>query len=369
MSSSVNEGVEEFPPSVLDRIMALGGRSTRYIPEPFLNFIGRRRNSAGARLDGDVAISLSTMQLVSRPDISTLTPQDARRAVEREAFLAGSGGPAAPDVESVSHRTIRGVRVRVYMPPGQPEVESGPAMIYIHGGGFVTGSLDSHDSTCRYFCARAGIPVFSIDYRLAPEHPFPAAHDDCGAVVLAILEGEIPEVDPRRVMIAGDSAGANLTCTLCLWLRDNGHPQPAYQMMFVPAVDQREMDVVVAAHGSRAEFVDGPYMTRSHMEWYDALYLGGADNLDRTSPLVSPLLAEDLSGLAPAYVAVAGFDPLRDEGEEYARKLADAGVQVTLRRHDGLVHPFVNGAAVWSGSRRALDEAVGAVRAALQLGV
>ena len=187
------------------------------------------------------------------------------------------------------------------------------------------------------------------------------------AVVSAALAGEIPEVDPAGVAIAGDSAGGHLSAITCLRLRQLGLPQPALQMLFVPVVDQRDVDEVMAAHPSRREFAAGPYITEAHFRWYDRHFLGDTDAAGRLDELVSPLFADDLSGLAPAYVAVAGHDPLRDEGEEYAGRLAEAGVPVTARRHRGLVHPFVNSSAIWEDSRQALDEAVGAVR--LTLGI
>lgn len=363
-----NHGVEEFRPSPADRLLSGGARAIGWIPDPVLTLFSRR-NADGDRLDGDVGVSLQSLKVVGGTDIADQGPRDARRNVDRQGYLAGSGGPASLPVATVEHRLIGGVRVRIYSPAGALDGADGPAsaLIYFHGGGFVTGSLDSHDSTCRYLCNRAAVRVFSVDYRMAPEYPFPAPLEDAATVVCAALDGEVPGIDPDHVIVGGDSAGAHLTAVLTLLLKQQGRHQPELQMLFVPVTDQREVDEVMAAHASRREFAAGPYITEAHFRWYDRAYVGHLSPAERTDELVSPLLAGDLSGLAPAYVAVAGHDPLRDEGEEYAARLAEAGVPVTLRRHRGLVHPFVNSTAIWAGSRRALDEAVGALRLMLRV--
>ena len=365
---TVNTGAEEFRPGVAERALAAGARSIGWIPAPVRSLLSKR-NRDGDRLDGDVALSLLSLKLVGGEDISAQTPESARHNVDRQAYLAGSGGPAVQQVGAVEHRMIAGVRTRIYTPvdptgPADPAAPA-PVLIYFHGGGFVTGSLDSHDSTCRYFCARGRIRVISVDYRMAPEHPFPAPLEDAVSVVSAALAGEIPEVDPAGVAIAGDSAGGHLSAITCLRLRQLGLPQPALQMLFVPLTDQRPVDVVKEAFPSRREFAEGPYLTEEHFRWYDDAYLGHLADGEREDELVSPLLASSLDGLAPAYVAVAGHDPLRDEGEAYAARLAEAGVPTTVRRHGGLVHPFVNSSVIWSGSADALNEAVGALRQSL----
>lgn len=364
---TVNSGAEEFRPGTVERALAAGARAIDWIPAP-LRALFSRTNRDGDRLDGDVAISLLSLKVVGGEDISEQDAVSARRNVDRQGYLAGSGGPAAPQVGSVEHRSIAGVRTRIYTPTGARAAStSAPVVIYLHGGGWVTGSLDSHDSTCRYLCDRGDVRVISVDYRMAPEYPFPAPLDDVVSVLSAALAGEIPEVDPAKVVIAGDSAGGHLSAAACLRLRAEGKPQPALQMLFVPVVDQRDIDEVKATHASRREFADGPYLTEAHFRWYDRHFLPDFTAEQRADELVSPLLASSLEGLAPAYVAVAGHDPLRDEGEAYALRLAEAGVPVTVRRHRGLVHPFVNSTSIWEGSRRALDEAVGALRHVLSI--
>ncbi len=366
---SINPGAEAFEPTVVDRIAAAGARSLRLIPEPLLSLFPHR-NTSGDHLDGDVRLSLLTLKAVGGADISGQDAAAARRSVDRQAYLAGSGGPGTEEIGFLDHRIIEGVRVRVYTPVGASRWWGGtpaPAIIYIHGGGWSAGSLDSHDSTCRYLCHRSDVQVYSVDYRMVPEHAFPAPLDDVTTVVSAAVGGRIPEIDPEQVVIAGDDAGAHLATATTLWLKQQELSQPALQMLFAPAVDLRDTDDAAAVYASRREFHDGPYLTEDHLRWYADTFLDGLTPEQRENELVSPILAEDLSGLAPAYVAVAGHDPLRDEGEAYAARLADAGVPVTARRHSGLVHPFVNSSAIWSGSRRALDEAVGALRHELRI--
>lgn len=336
------------------RLNAVGARALTSLPRPALRAFGRRVNADGDVLDADVLASLRALAVVSGTDIIDVPVTEGRRIIDREAFL-GAGRRIA--VGDVADTAIGGVRVRHYRPAGAAADAALPTLVYLHGGGWTLGSLDSHDNTCRHLCARGDVAVLSVDYRLAPEHPFPAGLDDVHTVMREVLGGSVAGVDADRVAVGGDSAGGNLAAAVCLRLRDEGLNQPRLQMLFVPVTN-----VAGPSTPSRAEFASGFFLTSAQMDWYEANYITPAD---RTDPLASPLLAADLSGLAPAYVAVAGFDPLRDEGEEYARALADAGVPVTLRRHGGLVHPFVNSIGVWAGARRALDEAVGALRLAL----
>lgn len=373
ITRTVNTGAEEYRPGPVDRAVALSARALGLLPSALLRPLCPR-NADGDRIDPDVLLSLLSLKIINGRDIADQDAVAARRNVDRQAYIAGARGPAAPQVGSVEHRLIAGVRVRDYRPAGEDtdgpvgaHAAGSPVVLYAHGGGWVTGSLDSHDVTCRYLCSKAGIRVLSIDYRMAPEHPHPAPLDDVTAVVTAALDGEVPGIDPARVAVAGDSAGAHLAAATCLRLRDEGRGQPALQLLFVPVTDQRPTGEVMATHRSRREFATGRYLTAAHMEWYDRQFLGDLDAAGRGDALVSPLLAEDLTGLAPAYVAVAGHDPLRDEGEAYALRLAGAGVPVTVRRHRGLVHPFVNSPVIWKGSRHALDEAVTGLRTALKL--
>lgn len=340
------------------RFSAVAAGVITSLPQGVLKFLGTKTNKDGNTLDGDVVASLKALHIVEGEDFSDLPPQQGREILDNEAYL---GAPKGLPVGSVTEHQVAGVRVRHYRPKGAEGVdEQLPTVVYFHGGGWVLGSLDSHDSTCRWLCNRGDVAVLSVDYRLAPEAPFPAGVDDATAVTLAVLSGEVEGVDPSRVATAGDSAGGNLSAVVNLRLRDESQPQPKLQMMFVPVTDLRSMRTA-----SHIEFAEGLFLTGKHMRWYREHYV--PNEADRANPYASPLAAEDLSGLPPAYVAVAGFDPLRDEGEAYARRLAEAGVEVTLRRHEGLVHPFANSTGVWRGARQALDEAVGALRLALNI--
>ena len=339
------------------RIRATLSRVLTSLPQPLLKLAGTPRNRDGDTLDPDVAMSLKIVGLIGSKEYWEVPIEEARKMIDDKAFLA-AGRPAG--VGSITEHDVRGVRVRHYRPRGcESPSQKLPTVVYLHGGGWTLGSLDSHDTTCRWLCNRAEVAVISVDYRLAPEHPFPAGFEDAHAVVdAALTTGEIAGVDAQRVAVAGDSAGANLTAAVCLRRRDEKLIQPKLQVLIVPVtalVDPRT--------DSFYEFNEGMVLTTEQLAWYEKQYLPNDE--DRSNPYVSPLLAGDLSGVAPAYVAVAGFDPLRDEGEAYARKLKDHGVDVTLRRHTGLVHQFANSTGIWTNAQSAMEEIVGALRLAL----
>jgi acetyl esterase len=254
-------------------------------------------------------------------------------------------GPAGP------------IAARLYVPatPGEGPL---PLLVYFHGGGWVIGDLETHDSPCRFLAAHSGAQVLAVDYRLAPEHPFPAAAEDAFAAYLwASAEAGRLGIDPARIAVGGDSAGGNLAAVTCLTARDEGAPPPAMQLLIYPVTETgRELP-------SREDLGEGFLLTRRDMAYYEDRYL--PPGTDRNDPRVAVLQAEDLSNLPPAYVAVAGFDPLRDEGLAYAERLRDAGVPVGLRLHPGLVHTFVNLTAISPTSREAMLEACGALRMGL----
>ena len=235
---------------------------------------------------------------------------------------------------------------------------TGPLLVYFHGGGWVIGDLDTHDAPCRFLAANSGARVLAIDYRLAPEHPFPAAPEDAfAAYAWASANLEALGADPARIAVGGDSAGANLGAVTCLLARDAGLPLPAMQLLIYP--------VTVAGEElpSRDLFGDGFLLSRPDMDFFEGHYL--PPGVDRSDPRVSVLRAGDLSGLPPAHLAIAGFDPLRDEGVAFARRLEEAGVPVSLRLHPGLVHTFANLTAICPSARQAMLEAVGALRMGL----
>lgn len=255
----------------------------------------------------------------------------ARTALDEFAQLVGA---PAPGVDTTDDE-VAGVRVRRYLPPGPPK---GPALVWFHGGGFVTGSLDAIDPMCRAVLTRTCAPITSVHYRLAPEHPFPAALDDCVAVLRAVAAD-------GPVAVAGDSAGAGLAAAACLAVRGEGLPIRA-QLLVNPLVD------ATLGSPSIRELGTGFGLTRDALEQFVGLYLDSADPRD---PRCSPLLADDLRGLPPAVVVTAECDPLRDEGEAYAARLVDAGVPVALRRWDGMVHGFAGMSAVTPVADQALD--------------
>ncbi|MEU5696449.1 alpha/beta hydrolase [Actinosynnema sp. NPDC020468] len=241
--------------------------------------------------------------------------------------------PDARALASVVDRTIPGpagaLPVRVYTPAGDGPF---PVVVWYHGGGWVLGSLDENDSTCRVLADEVGAVVVSVDYRLAPEHRFPAAADDAYAALewVAAHGGELG-VD-GRIAVAGESAGANLAAVVALKSRDLGGPAIRHQLLASP---------VLAPPGDRPSYVDfatGHFLTRESMEWFFEQYPRSARDL--ADPYLSPIAADDLSGVAPASVMTAEFDPLRDEGEDYAHRLLDAGVPVRLIRYEGQIHGF-----------------------------
>ena len=240
-------------------------------------------------------------------------------------------GPAGP------------LRVRHYAPPTS---ERAPLTVFLHGGGFVIGDLDSHDEPCRIVCRYAGVHVLSVDYRLAPEHPFPAAVDDaCAALAWAQAHAESLGADPRRVAIGGDSAGGNLS-TVASRLAPDG-ARPVAQLLIYPPTD------AVTTRASHGFFGEGFMLTVRDGEAFSKFYVGGT-GVARDDPRVSPLYATDLGRLPPALVVTAGFDLLRDEGEAYAAALAKAGVKVRTRRVDSFGHGFIHMTGVAPAAREAM---------------
>jgi acetyl esterase len=230
----------------------------------------------------------------------------------------------------------------------------------------VLGDLDTHDRECRVLCADAGCLVVSVDYRLAPEHPYPAAADDAFAALRWIGENAA-EIggDPTRIAVGGDSAGGNLAAVVAVLARDAGGPALRFQLLVYPVIDVRSPN----DFASRKENEEGPFLTLAVMEWFERHYFssGGAGIGDagRLEPKASPLLAASLTGLPPALVVTAEFDPLRDEGEAYATALKAAGVETTLHRYDGMPHMFFQLSAISGDARKLLAEASTALKRAL----
>jgi acetyl esterase len=249
------------------------------------------------------------------------------------------------------------IRARHYTPIDS--AAGSPLLVFFHGGGFVVGDLDTHDGLCRLMCRDAGVHVLAIDYRLAPENPAPAAIDDCYAAYRWALEhAEELGADPTRVAVGGDSAGGNLATVVSQLARNDGITPPALQLLLYPVTD--------FANDTRSKtlFADGYFLTKKDMDWFRDNYLAGS-SLDTSDPRISPLLADDLSGLPPAMVLTGGFDPLRDEGNQYAEALAAAGVAVDHRQFGPLVHAFANFFPLGGASATAMAEVVSGLRAHL----
>jgi acetyl esterase len=271
--------------------------------------------------------------------------------------------PPGPDV-TTDDRTIDGpggpIPVRIYTPDGD-----GPfgVLVYLHGGGWTIGGLDTHDHPCRTLCADAGVVVVAVDYRLAPEHPYPAALDDAWAALLwAATHAADIGGDPSRLAVGGDSGGGNLAAVLALMATARGGPELTFQLLVYPAVDLRPD--FAERYPSIVENAEGYVLTRAHMEFFQDNYCPDPDVTHDWR--VSPLLAEDHAGLPPALVITVEFDPLRDEGLAYAELLASAGVKVTHTLYEGTVHTMFQLAPILDAGARALAESSAALRAAME---
>lgn len=268
-------------------------------------------------------------------------------AIARQARLPE--GPKAP-VAEVRSFTIPGpggpLPVRLYR---AQDAKALPLLMFFHGGGFVLGDLDSHDSLCRDFCAGADCAVLSVDYRLAPENKFPAAPDDCLAATLwaAAHAAEIG-IDPARIVVGGDSAGGNLAAVVTLRVRDEGGPKLCGQLLMYPVTDHFEPPTRSYVENGKDYF-----LTQETMVFFWNHYV--RDERDSKNPLVAPLKARDHSELPPALVITAEFDPLRDEGEAYAERLRAAGVPTALTRYDGAIHGFIGLPDIDVGKRGAQE--------------
>jgi acetyl esterase len=318
---------------------------------------GRPVRIDGQELEPEVQLVLKLVARGGRPSLEELPVAEARAELLREARLVEGGKAAVAATEEIGIPGPDGlIRGRLYRPRGGTGPL--PLLVYLHGGGWVVGDLDSHDGVCRFLAHEARILVLSVDYRRAPEHRFPAAAEDAFAAFEFAVDRAVElGARPDAIALGGDSAGGNLTAAVTLIARAAGGPQPAFALMLYPATD------LSAKRESYRLFGDGFFLTERQMDWYRDHYLPSEEAA--RDPRASPLLADDLGGLPPAYVATAGFDPLRDEGEEYARRLRAAGVPVTLRRHAGLIHGFANATSIGRTSKAAMIEAVEALRGAL----
>jgi len=303
----------------------------------------------GLELEADVQLGLRMLSLGGKRALSELGPAGARAEMGRNARIYAVSPPAMAAIEPCVIPGPAGpMPARLYVPP----VGAAPRalVVYYHGGGWVVGDLETHDATCRHLAHATGAAVLAVDYRLAPEHRFPAAVDDAvAAFAWAVGDAASLGADSARVGVAGDSAGGNLAAVVAQQTTRAGGPRPAAQLLIYPVTD------LSTKHPSYRLFSDGFFLTEADMDWYRGNYL--PDEAAARDPRASPLLAPDVAGLPPAIVLTAGFDVLRDEGEAYARRLRDAGVSVELRRTAGQIHGFANATGVSPGARAAMDEA------------
>jgi acetyl esterase len=333
-------------------------RTLLALPEP----VKRRLAGAPLRRDG-LTLDLETQLLLRlaerdpEPPLRSLTPAQARAQLRSSAGRVVARPPAMAEVRPLTVAgAARPLAARLYAPAEATAAEISALVVYYHGGGWVLGDLDTHDSVCRALARSSGARVLSVDYRLAPEHPFPAGVEDALASYRdAVARAADLGADPRRIGLAGDSAGAHLAAVTAQLAARDEQP-PAFQLLIYPVTD------CVEVSRSRLEFAEGFLLTKENMDWYEENFIGAHDRRD---PRVSPLFADDLAGLAPALVVTAGFDPLRDEGEAYARRLQSAGVPTMLRRHPGYVHGFTHIMVGDSGPREALAAMGGVLRGAL----
>jgi len=330
-------------------------KSLLRLPRPVRRALaGRPVVRDGQTLDLDTQLVLRLKRIARLPAIETLAVPESRLQLRKETRLVGGSQP----IGSVQDLEVDGAEgplsARLYV----PRTDSDGLLVFFHGGAWIYGDLDTHDPLCRFLAELGGVRVLSVAYRLGPEAKFPASSDDCASAYRWVVKnldslGAVPE----RLAVGGDSAGGGLAAATAIVAAREGLPL-AFQLLVYPATD------VTNSSESHAMFGQGYYLTEEFMDHPRRLYLRGAE--DETDPRMSVLYDDVPPGLAPAFICTAGFDPLRDEGEAYARKLAEAGVAVELKRFPALIHGFINMIDAGSTTRAAVEEVVGKLAAALR---
>ena len=310
-------------------------------------------------LDPEVRAVIELAIKAGRPPYHQLLPKEARQQF-RETRPAGT--PVPPAIGLVKDLAADGplgsIPLRLYRPADAAATTRLPVLVYFHGGGWVIGDLDTHDVLCRQLTAESGASVISVDYRLAPEHKFPAAVDDAWAATRWVVAHAAElNVDAERLAVGGDSAGGNLAAVVALLSRDQGGPAIRLQALLYPVTDSN------TETGSYRDFAEGFLLTRESMKWFFNHYV--SNEADVADWRVSPLRAPSLAGLPPTLIVTAGFDPLRDEGEAYAKRLRAAGVSVDAICFGGMIHGFAPMGRLIQTGNRALSLVSGSLRHAL----
>ena len=327
---------------------------------------GRPTVVDGQTLDTETQLILRMKQLLREPPAETLPLPEARRAILRQSKLTGGVQPIGMTRDLMLPGADEEIPARLYVPRSQVSAgsedatgataEGSPLLFFVHGGGMMFGDLDCYDPLCSFLAERADVRVLSIDYRLAPEHKFPAAVEDCWASYQWVVEhSDQFGADPDRIAVGGDSAGGYLSAVTAIRAAESGVPVK-HQLLVYPVTNMAERSE------SRRVFGEGYFLTTAFMDLAEASYL--LDEHDRRDPRISLHFVEKIpDGLAPASVVTAGFDPLRDEGEAYARLLAAAGVPVEMTRYPGFIHGFLNIVGVGRSNRAAVSEIAAKLKA------
>jgi acetyl esterase len=305
-------------------------------------------------VDPQIQVYLDQIAALNPPPIRSMTPQEVRQQMAMLMAIL----PEGEAVARVENRSITGpagkLPIRIYTPEGSGPF---PLLVFFHGGGWVRCDLDTHDGQCRALANGGGCVVVSVDYRLAPEHKFPAAPQDCYAATSWVAKHATElHGDAGRLAVGGDSAGGNLAAVVAQMARDQGGPDLVFQLLIYPATNFR------AQTASMRENAEGYFLTREEMTWFGNHYLRSPE--DEVDPQASPMLASNLGGLPPALIITAEYDPLRDEGEEYGRLLQASGVLVTVSRYKGMIHGFFALAGIIDLANDATAEASAALRTA-----
>lgn len=338
-----------IPASVQSRVM----RAIYELPAP----ARRRLAGAGVHIDGQTLDPDTQLLLrLLRIEGTSLSAPDPRAA--RAALIAAAGITTTRGLRRMDTRELRlgSIPARLYTPLGL--APGSGLLVFYHGGGWVIGNLDTHDDMCRYLASNGDLRVLSVDYRLAPEHRFPAAADDAvDAFRYAVANAAELGANPAAVAVCGDSAGGNLAAAVCHVTATEHTQGPAFALLFYPAVD------ATTKRESRDLFADGFFLTEQDISWFRDHYMPDRDQYQ--DPRMSVVRSDRLADFPPTYLTVGGFDPLRDEVVEFGAALADAGVAVTTRVHPDLIHGFGSFTAVLPRAREATSEAVGALRTGL----